>query len=270
MNFISDYRHPDKTDENSYWFLISDQKIHIISQDEKKIIPRYRDIKSDNIQVKNVQYMGRYDDTHCYAAEIQGEDLPANYLSHRPLTLLGETGEDIVLISGLANQLVYWSSAHKYCGKCGKPTEDKKDERAKFCPSCSQVYYPRLSPAIIVAVVRDSKLLLANSPRFPAKFYSVLAGFVEPGENLEECVKREVYEEVGIEVKNIKYFGSQPWPYPDSLMVGFTAEYAGGEIVVDKNEIGDAGWFSREEIPRIPPSISIARKLIDWFINKAL
>ncbi|MFH1481427.1 MAG: NAD(+) diphosphatase, partial [Pseudomonadota bacterium] len=128
--------------------------------------------------------------------------------------------------------------------------------------------YPRLSPAIIVAVLKNDQILLAHSQRFPGQFYSVLAGFVEPGETLEECVQREVHEEVGITVKNIRYFGSQPWPFPDSLMIAFTAEYAGGEIRIDKSELTDAGWFSADHLPAVPSRISIARQLIDWFSEK--
>jgi NAD+ diphosphatase len=127
------------------------------------------------------------------------------------------------------------------------------------------INYPRLSPAIIVAVCRDDRLLLAQNKRFRSGYYSVLAGFVEPGETLEECVKREVFEEVNIRVKNIRYFGSQPWPFPNSLMVGFTAEYAGGEIDENKSEIVEADWFTADNLPRIPPQITIARWLIDWF-----
>jgi NAD+ diphosphatase len=121
-----------------------------------------------------------------------------------------------------------------------------------------------VSPAI-VAVVRGRQILLAHAHRFPAKFYSVLAGFAEPGESLEQCVQREVFEEVGLQVKNIRYFGSQPWPFPDSLMVAFTADYAGGEIRIDPTEISAAGWFAADGLPEVPPPISIARRLIDWF-----
>lgn len=268
MNFVSDYICPDQIPDDSLWFLFRDQKIIILSSNEKTIIPRYKNLMQHGIAANNFLYMGRYGDIHCYASEVSPEtEFHEPFSLHPPLSLLNKVGEDFVRIAGLGNQLVYWNRNHRFCGKCGKTTEDKQDERAKVCADCGQIYYPRLSPAIIVAVLKDDKILLAHSQRFPAKFYSVLAGFVEPGENLEECVKREVREETGIGVKNIKYFGSQPWPFPDSLMIAFTAEYEDGEIEVDKTEIADAEWYSREEIPRIPPSISIARKLIDWFLK---
>jgi NAD+ diphosphatase len=164
--------------------------------------------------------------------------------------------------------LVHWNRNHHYCGRCAGLTETKPDERARVCPQCGLINYPRLSPAVIVAVLKDHQILLAHSQRFPTKFYSVLAGFVEPGETLEACVKREVLEEVGIIVKNIRYFGSQPWPFPDSLMVGFTAEYGGGDIRIDPSEITDARWYAASELPPIPPKISIARRLIDWFLQQ--
>ena len=145
----------------------------------------------------------------------------------------GQLEEELIWIAGRANQLVDWSRNHQFCGQCGHPTEDKSEERAKICPACGLVNYPRLSPAVIMAVVRGDRLLLASNKRFKSGFYSVLAGFVEPGETLEECVAREIKEEVGISVKNIRYFGSQPWPFPNSLMVGFLADYAGGEIKAD-------------------------------------
>ena len=160
---------------------------------------------------------------------------------------------------------MHWNQNHQYCGKCGGLTRNRANERAKFCPKCGWINYPRLSPAIIVAVRKDHQILLAHSQRFSGKFYSVLAGFVEPGETLEACVEREVREEVGITLKNISYFGSQPWPFPDSLMIAFTAEYAGGDIKIDTSEITDAGWFSVDSLPPIPSKISIARRLIDWF-----
>jgi NAD+ diphosphatase len=122
-----------------------------------------------------------------------------------------------------------------------------------------------VTPAVIVAVTREDEILLARSRRFQGSFFSVLAGFVEPGETFEECVKREVMEEVGIEVCNIRYFGSQPWPFPHSLMAGFTAEYAVGEISIDDKEISEARWFTAGELPEVPRTGTIARRLIDWF-----
>ncbi len=166
----------------------------------------------------------------------------------------------------VAVQVVDWDRMHQFCGRCGEKTEYKEGVRAKACPRCGLVSFPRISPAVIVAVERDNKLLLARASRFPTQFYSVLAGFVEPGETLEEAVAREVKEEVGIELANISYFGSQPWPFPDSLMIGFTAQYAGGEICIDESEIVDAGWFEANELPTLPGKISIARQLIDWFV----
>lgn len=129
-------------------------------------------------------------------------------------------------------------------------------------------HYPRLSPAVIVLVQRGDEVLLGRSNRFPSAFYSVLAGFVEPGETLEETVQREIYEETGILVKDITYFGSQPWPFPNSLMIGFTAQYAGGSIVLGDDEIQDAGWFTLDTLPEIPSRVSIARRLIDWWIDQ--
>jgi NAD+ diphosphatase len=175
--------------------------------------------------------------------------------------------DEVFMLAGRAFQITNWDENHKYCGKCGALFDNKQDERAKICPKCGLVNYPRISPAIITAIVKENKILLAHGNHFKNKMYSVIAGFVEPGETFEDCVQREVMEEVGIRVKNIRYFGSQPWPFPNSLMVGFTAEYESGEIKVDEKEIGDAGWYSVDEFPETPGHGSIARKLIDWFIE---
>jgi NAD+ diphosphatase len=128
--------------------------------------------------------------------------------------------------------------------------------------------FPRISPAVIVLVERQEKVLLARASRFTENLYSVLAGFAEPGETLEDTVMREIREEVGVEVSDIRYFGSQPWPYPDSLMIGFTASWAAGEIAADNDEITDARWFTVDNLPKIPDKLSISRSLIDWFIEK--
>jgi NAD+ diphosphatase len=181
-------------------------------------------------------------------------------------------GEPLFYVIGRAIQIVDWDRNHQFCGRCSTLTEIVPGERARKCPQCGLSSYPRLSPAMIVRVERNGEngqeILLARANRFPPGFYSVLAGFVEPGETLEQCVEREVKEEVGIEVKNIRYFGSQSWPFPNSLMIAFTAEYASGNLTLDPSEILDAGWYSPDSLPQIPPSISIARRLIDDFVDR--
>jgi NAD+ diphosphatase len=166
-----------------------------------------------------------------------------------------------------AVQILEWNENHRFCGACGEATVRKTEEHARVCRKCGQVFYPRMSPAVIVAITKGNKLLLARNKNFPPGRYSVLAGFVEAGETLEECIKREIKEEAGIEVKNIRYFGSQSWPFPNSYMLAFTAEYDKGEIRLDDSELADAGWFGADEMPQIPGSISISRRLIDWFVE---
>lgn len=168
-----------------------------------------------------------------------------------------------------AFHLANWDRNTRFCGACATPMERISGEIAKTCPSCGGHSYPQISPAVIMAVVRDGQLLLAHSPRHPANLYSVLAGFVEAGETLEHAVSREVFEESGIMVRNITYFSSQPWPFPSSLMVAFTAEYAGGDLTPEQGEIDDLGWYSPATLPDdIPSTYSVARRLIEWFVSE--
>jgi NAD+ diphosphatase len=171
-------------------------------------------------------------------------------------------------LAGEAIQIMDWDRTHQFCGRCGTRTEYSGHEFSKKCPACGLTAYPRISPAVIVLIEHQGKILLSRSPHFPKGMYSIQAGFVEPGENLEQAVEREILEEVGIRIEQIEYFGSQPWPFPNSLMIGFTARYAGGELTIDKTEIEDAAWYTADALPSIPPPLSIARKLIDHFVNK--
>ncbi len=165
--------------------------------------------------------------------------------------------------------LTAWNGNTRFCGACAAPMEWSTVETAKVCTTCGMVQYPRINPAVIMAVVREGKLLMARAHRHPEGMFSVLAGFVEAGENLELAVSREVHEECGLLLRNITYFSSQPWPFPDSLMIAFTAEHAGGEIVLEESEIAEAGWFGPGEIPpRIPDTYSVARRLIEWFVSE--
>jgi NAD+ diphosphatase len=254
---------------SDYWFVVHREKLVVRRDDDEFSIPRFSDVKHIQESLAGAQFFGRMGARPCFLAELTDEGVLGDSFELRGIfELLGLLDDELLVIAGCAVQLIRWERCHRYCGRCGKPTEDRADERAKTCPSCGLSAYPRLSPAVIVAVVRDDRLLLGTSKRFRADFWSVLAGFVEAGETLEECVVREVREEVGILVNNVRYFGSQPWPFPDSLMIGFTAEYAGGEITVDQTELTDANWFTADALPRIPPKVSIARRLIDWFVER--
>ena len=166
-------------------------------------------------------------------------------------------------LAGRALQILDWDRTHQFCGRCGTPTEAKREERSRICPKCRLSAYPRVAPATMMLVRRDDELLLGRSPHFPPGMYSALAGFVEPGESLEQCVAREVAEEVGVRVRNIRYFASQSWPFPHSLMIAFVCEWRDGELKRQDAEIEDAKWFEVLQLPKLPSRISIARRLID-------
>ena len=268
MPFKPDFRPPAFEQVSDLWFVFNHGRLLIKTVNQLYSIPETSDLGRCKPALMRKQYLGALDGRACFAAELPDENPQETRLKFQELrSLFGLMEENLIWIAGRANQLVYWNQTHQYCGSCGRPTEDKADERAKICPQCSLINYPRLSPAVIVAVLKNNQILLGRNKRFKLPFYSVLAGFVEPGETLEECVKREVCEETGITVTSIRYFGSQPWPFPNSLMIAFVADYADGEIRTDGSEIVDAAWFSKDRLPQIPPKISIARHLIDWFIK---
>ena len=168
----------------------------------------------------------------------------------------------LMALAGRAAQVLEWDRAHRFCGVCGTPTELHASERSRICPACKHPAYPRISPAMMALVWRGRELLLARAPHFPPGMHSALAGFVEAGETLEECVVREVAEEVGVQVADVRYFGSQSWPFPHSLMVAYTAQWTGGEVVAQESEIESADWFDIDDLPKIPPRFSIAGHLI--------
>lgn len=172
-------------------------------------------------------------------------------------------------VAGHARQILDLHLNFKFCGKCGNVTQPQSKEHSRICPECKQTLYPRISPAIITSVTREDKILLARGVDFPnPEMFSVLSGFVSPSETLEECVRREVFEETQVRVTNIQYVGSQPWPFPDSLMVGFTANWQSGNICIDPTEILEARWFSYDDLPLIPDSNTIAGQLIRTFVRQ--
>jgi NAD+ diphosphatase len=270
MPFAPNFIPPLNESDDALWFVYHQDRLLIKTGTKGYRIPRSRDLNKFTPSLIRKQFLGYLDEIPCYAAELSSDNNVSGKFALKGLRELffGQLEEELVWIAGQANQLVDWNRSHQFCGKCGRPTEDGQDERAKVCRQCHLNNYPRVSPAVIVAVIRKNQILLGNNTRFKSGYYSVLAGFVEPGENLEECVAREIKEEVGISVKNIRYFASQPWPFPNSLMVAFLADYAGGEINIDNTEIKAAGWFTADNLPSIPPRITIARQLIDWFVNR--
>lgn len=266
--YIPDNSRPQYQDENALCFAFYDNKILLRNGGLAAGIPTLTELKNNKIEFSAEHYVGTLSGKQCYGVELFSD----HYQDYefRPLrSLLIELDQDMFLMSGRAYQIVNWGVMNRFCGKCGAKTEIQEQERVIVCPSCKSSFYPRISPAIIVAILKDDQILLAHNNNFKNKLYSLIAGFAEPGETFEACVKREVKEEVGIKIKNIKYYGSQPWPFPDSLMIGFIAEYDSGEITVDGIEIGDAGWYSRGNMPEIPLSHSIAGKIIRAYLDNS-
>lgn len=250
----------------SHWFIFQGSSLLVAKDDEAIQVPLTQDIGSFGITTQRAHYLGSADGNPCKAVEVSsGITAPNGWSFEAIRSLFGRIGDGFFSVAARALEVLEWDRTHRFCGTCGAATTLKHGERARECPACGQLSYPRISPAVIMAVVRDERILLARARRFPPGLYSVLAGFVEPGETLEECVAREVREETGVEVKNISYFGSQPWPFPHSLMIAFTAEYAGGEIQIDESELVEAGWYAADALPDIPDPITVARRLIDWF-----
>ncbi len=247
--------------ELSYWLLRRENKLLAIDNADGNIFPRGQ--AADFGNPNEALLVGEWQGLRCYAADIDHlpENISGELMSVR--SLLNVAGAEAIPLIVRATMLLDWRKNHRYCGKCGTPTTIRTGESSMVCPSCGLVAYPRISPVVMVLIRRGDELLLARSPRFKPGVFSALAGFVEAGETLEQCARREVREEVGIEITNLRYFRSQPWPFPDSLMVGFFADYAGGTIQPDPSEIEAAGWYSRSALPALPEPVTLARQMID-------
>jgi NAD+ diphosphatase len=216
-----------------------------------------------------LHYIGELDGASLWAVDVPGDEDPFDGAAVDLYSYFGRASEQEWIAAGRAVQIAEWARTHRFCGRCATPNVMQPGERAMRCPACGLLAFPRVAPAMITLVTRGDQALLGRGVQFRGPMYSCLAGFVEPGESLEGAVRREVMEEVGVTVGAVHYWGSQPWPFPHSLMVGFRAEWEAGEIVCDPAEIVDAKWFSRDELPDIPPRISIARKLIDSWLEEA-
>jgi NAD+ diphosphatase len=215
-------------------------------------------------ECKRTLYLGRLNGVDCWAAELAADAAaPAGTTWEGLRPLFSVLDDDHFALAGRALQLLMWDRDHQFCGRCGTPTEPKREERVRVCPACKLSAYPRVAPAVMALVRKQNQILLARSPHFPGGMYSALAGFVEPGESLEQCLAREVAEEVGVRIGAARYFASQPWPFPHSLMIAFVCEWRSGEITPQAGEIEDAKWFELLQLPKLPSKISIARRLID-------
>jgi NAD+ diphosphatase len=249
---------------NDRMFIFRDRKILIRKTDG--VIPLRSEISSSEEYFSSIHFIGSLGNEGCYTCRLGDTDIPTGYAFEDLRKIYMKSSSEWKPAISTAVMVADWDKNHVHCGRCGAKTELDRGERCRKCPSCGHSVFPRISPAIIVAIIKDGYILLAHNKNFTSPIYSLIAGFVEAGEYLEDTVRREVLEETGLTVSNIRYFASQSWPFPDSLMIGYTADYASGEITVDE-ELSDAGWFNRKNMPEIPSHGSISRRIIDWFLE---
>jgi NAD+ diphosphatase len=259
----------DDAADGAIWFVVRNSELLVEVVDEAALaIPA----GASGLELDEPHFLGLLDGRPVWTAGVHHETAPsqdAHRFEHLR-SLFGKVPEPMWALAGRAVQIVEWDRTHRFCGRCGEPTELATPERARRCPRCGLLVFPRLAPATITLVERDDRALLAWGRQFPMRMFSCLAGFVEPGETLEECVRREVREEVGVELADVSYFGSQPWPFPHQVMIGFTATWSRGEIEIDPVEIVEADWFSVDDLPPHPPSgMSIAGSLIESWKDRA-
>jgi NAD+ diphosphatase len=261
---------PQKPEGHAFWFIFFEDEL-LVEKKESVFLPPKRIQKEElPVPIGIPHYIGSYQGIFCYCAAAAARENPpvSGLFDFQKLRMLFQGMEEAMFaLASRAYQIVTWSLVHRFCGNCGSPTQYLHGERAMHCSQCHLSHYPRISPAVLVAVMKGDAILLARSRRFVEPRYSLIAGFVEPGETLEQCVNREVKEETGINISNIEYFSSQPWPFSHSLMIAFTARYKSGQIIVDNNELVDARWFTKDNLPLLPDKLSLSRILIDWLIR---
>lgn len=249
-------------EDNDYCLIFN--KGNLLSHREKSLL-KFKDIK-DIYPNAQLRYFGRLNDNNIFFCEDDDIKERDGFLWKSMHFMRSDLDKHKLFAVSVAHHLNDWYSKNKFCGRCGQGTEEAKDEVALVCPKCGNIIYPKISPAIIVAITKGDEILLIKGANYKIDFFTIVAGFTEIGETFEETVVREVYEEVGIEVKNVRYYKSQPWPFSGSIMVGYFAEYSRGEINIDPKEVLEAGWFKRDKLPNIPDDgISIAGEMIELF-----
>jgi NAD+ diphosphatase len=254
-------------DREGRWFLIQNQSIFLLEHREATDrIPRGAVPSSFLGKVENIVHFGTYLGVPCWAATADPDlEPPAGFVRERLAPGQVQLSDDLLSLSGLAQQATHWEATSWHCPCCGEPTVAIRGERGKRCLRCKYDHYPHLHPAVIV-LIRDGDRVLLTRKSFWAKGrYGLVAGFVDIGESLEAAARREIREEVGVEVRDLQYVASQYWPFPSQLMIGFVATYAGGEVRPDPTELEDACWFSVEDLPDLPGKHSIARFILDHY-----
>lgn len=250
---------------NVYWFIFFNDQLLLQRKGETYTIPY--SINSP-VPVKNVLEVNLLEDMPACTASV---DTPLEETAeYFPMGLRASYDYlDPVLhkIAGKAYELIYWDQHSRFCPSCGTKTV-MQTTISKQCPNCKYEIYPVVSPAILVLIRKGDAILLVHARNFRGSFYGLVAGFLETGETLEECVRREVMEETGLEINNITYFGNQPWPYPSNLMVGFIADYVSGTIRLQDEELSEGAFFSKDNLPELPRKLSLARKMIDWWLEQ--
>ena len=262
--YLPHFMPPAQRSGAALWFAFHEGRVMVRITDDGPTLLWCVHPSEHGLETSQEHYLGTYGGDHCYAAELAAAQIAPN--GHAMLglrDLLGHMDDTLAGLSGRAFQILEWNRNHRYCGRCGGETVPRDNERARTCPSCKRTSYPPVAPAIMILITHGRKMLLARKFGWGNTRYSALAGFVEPGETLEATVARETREEVGIEIKNLRYFGSQPWPFPNNLMIAFTGEYASGEVTPDGVEIEEAAFFDVDEMPNLPPGISISRRMIN-------
>ena len=263
----------NKAREDAYWLIFSQDRIVSLSEHAELTRCNWQSLVFAHHYEEEILHIGEHNGRPCFVIDMQKEKVQlengSEPKSHSLRGFFLKGNHDVFNLVSRAWQLALFRRTHRYCGQCGSAMQQVDWELAMLCHTCGHRCYPRISPCIIVAIHHQGKILLAQGKaQREVKMFSTLAGFVESGESLEDAVHREVYEEVGVKIKDLEYFGSQPWPFPHSLMMGFLAEYDSGEIQVDGKEILEANWYELDELPFVPPNMSIAGQLIEETVRR--
>lgn len=261
------------TEKNCWWFIIAEGQILLQPQGDFIPYGNLDDLSLDKALVSEKTELGHYQSSPCYLVEFKTQ-IDVGFGEYSDLrNLLGTVDDRLFDIAGRAFQISLFYKTHQFCGQCGEKMQAIDWEIAMQCQHCKHRCYPRVSPCIIVGIRKEKQILLALHRRHHKsnnQVYTVLAGFTEAGETLEHCVEREVYEESGIKINNIKYVTSQPWPFPHSLMMGYTADYLSGDIKIDPRELCSAAWYDINNLPALPVEGTLARKLINQMISECV